>query len=38
MVEVTPLIQARYAFSEVLTAFEHAAQPGALKVLVTLEA
>jgi threonine dehydrogenase-like Zn-dependent dehydrogenase len=37
LVEVTPLIQARYTFSEVLTAFEHAAQPGALKVLVTRE-
>ena len=38
LVEVVPLIQARYPFSEVLAAFEHAAQPGALKVLVTLEA
>jgi len=38
LVEVAPLIQARYPFSEVLAAFEHAAQPGALKVLVTLEA
>jgi threonine dehydrogenase-like Zn-dependent dehydrogenase len=37
LVEVVPLIQARYPFSEVLTAFEHAAQPGALKVLVTQE-
>ncbi len=38
LVEVVSLIQARYPFSEVLAAFEHAAQPGALKVLVTLEA
>jgi threonine dehydrogenase-like Zn-dependent dehydrogenase len=38
LVEVAPLIQARYPFSEVLTAFEHAAQPGALKVLVAREA
>jgi alcohol dehydrogenase len=37
LVEVTPLIQARYTLSEVLTAFEHAAQPGTLKVLVTRE-
>ena len=37
LVQVTPLIQARYAFSEVLAAFERAAQPGALKVLVTRE-
>ena len=35
LVEVAPLIQARYPFSTVLTAFEQAAQPGALKVLVT---
>lgn len=35
LVEVVPLIQARYTLSEVLTAFEHAAQPGTLKVLVT---
>ncbi len=38
LVEVTPLIQARYTFSEVLTAFERAAQPGTLKVLVAREA
>ena len=38
LVEVAPLIQARYTFSEVLTAFEHAAQPGTLKVLVAREA
>lgn len=34
MVEVTPLIQARYPLSKVLTAFEHATRPGTLKVLV----
>ena len=38
LVKVTPLIQARYILSEVLTAFEHAAQPGTLKVLVAREA
>ncbi len=38
LVKVTPLIQARYTFSEVLTAFERAAQPGTLKVLVAPEA
>lgn len=37
LVKVTPLIQARYTFSEVLTAFERAAQPGTLKVLVARE-
>jgi threonine dehydrogenase-like Zn-dependent dehydrogenase len=37
LVEVASLIQARYALSEVLTAFEHAALPGTLKVLVTRE-
>jgi len=36
LVEVTPLIQARYPLSEALTAFEHAARPGTLKVLVDL--
>jgi len=36
LVEVTPLIQARYLLSEVLTAFEHAARPGMLKVLVKM--
>ena len=36
-VEVIPLIQARYPLSEVLTAFEHAARPGTLKVLVDCE-
>jgi len=34
LVEVTPLIQARYPLSEGLAAFEHAARPGALKVLI----
>jgi threonine dehydrogenase-like Zn-dependent dehydrogenase len=38
LVEVAPLIQARYTLSEVLTAFERAAQPGTLKVLVAREA
>jgi len=38
LVEVAPLIQARYTLSEVLTAFEWAAQPGTLKVLVAPEA
>ena len=38
LVKVTPLIQARYTFSEVLTAFERATQPGTLKVLVAREA
>jgi len=38
LVKVAPLIQARYTLSEVLTAFEHAAQPGTLKVLVAREA
>lgn len=38
LVEVVPLIQARYPLSEVLTAFGHAAQPGVLKVLVAREA
>ena len=38
LVQVTPLIQARYTFSQVLTAFERAAQRGALKVLVEQEA
>jgi len=36
LVQVTSLIQARYTFSKVLTAFEHAAQPGTLKVLVAM--
>jgi threonine dehydrogenase-like Zn-dependent dehydrogenase len=34
LVDVAPLIQARYPLSEALAAFEHAARPGALKVLV----
>ena len=34
LVDVAPLIQARYPLSEALTAFEHAARPGTLKVLV----
>jgi len=34
LVEVTPLIQARYPLSAAEAAFEHAALPGALKVLV----
>ncbi len=38
LVKIAPLIQARYTFSEVLTAFERAAQPGTLKVLVAREA
>jgi threonine dehydrogenase-like Zn-dependent dehydrogenase len=36
LVDVTPLIQARYPLSEALTAFEHAARPGTLKVLVDI--
>jgi threonine dehydrogenase-like Zn-dependent dehydrogenase len=36
LVEVTPLIQARYPLSKALAAFEHAARPGTLKVLVDL--
>jgi hypothetical protein len=37
-VKVTPLIQARYTLPDVLTAFEHAALPRTLKVLVAREA
>jgi threonine dehydrogenase-like Zn-dependent dehydrogenase len=33
LVEVEPLIEGRYALSEAAAAFEHAARPGALKVL-----
>ena len=33
LVDVLPLIQARYPLSESLTAFKHAARPGTLKVL-----
>jgi threonine dehydrogenase-like Zn-dependent dehydrogenase len=36
MVNVTPLIEATYTFAEALTAFEHAAQPGALKILIKM--
>jgi threonine dehydrogenase-like Zn-dependent dehydrogenase len=36
LVDVTPLIQARYPLSEALTTFEHTARPGALKVLVDI--
>jgi threonine dehydrogenase-like Zn-dependent dehydrogenase len=34
LVNVAPLIQARYPLNEAVAAFEHAARPGALKVLV----
>ena len=34
LVDVLPLIQARYPLSEALTAFEHAGRPGTLKVLI----
>jgi threonine dehydrogenase-like Zn-dependent dehydrogenase len=34
LVDVAPLIQARYPLGEALVAFEHAARPGTLKVLV----
>jgi threonine dehydrogenase-like Zn-dependent dehydrogenase len=34
LVDVTPMVQARYPLSEALAAFEHAARPGTLKVLV----
>ncbi|MDY6874613.1 MAG: alcohol dehydrogenase catalytic domain-containing protein [Chloroflexota bacterium] len=34
LVNVTPLIHARYPLDKALTAFEHAARPGTLKVLV----
>jgi threonine dehydrogenase-like Zn-dependent dehydrogenase len=30
----SPLVEARYPLSEAVAAFEHAARPGALKVLV----
>lgn len=33
-IDVRPLVHARYPLSEALTAFEHAARPGVLKVLV----
>jgi len=35
LVDVLPLIHARYPLSEALVAFEHAARPGTLKVLIT---
>jgi len=35
-VQVEPLIEARYSLSDALTAFEHAQQPGALKVLLNI--
>jgi len=38
LVEVTPLIQARYPLSQAPAAFEHAARPGTLKVLVDMDA
>jgi threonine dehydrogenase-like Zn-dependent dehydrogenase len=37
IVNVTPLIQARYRLSEALAAFEHAARPGTLKILMDVE-
>ncbi len=36
LVDVTPLIQARYPLSQGLKAFEQAAQPGALKILIDM--
>jgi hypothetical protein len=30
------LIETTYTFAEALTAFEHAAQPGALKILIKM--
>jgi threonine dehydrogenase-like Zn-dependent dehydrogenase len=38
LVEVTPLIEARYPLSDAVAAFDHAAQPGALKILLSPEA
>jgi len=38
LVNVTPLIQARYPLSKALAAFEHASRPGMLKVLVDIAA
>lgn len=35
LIDVTPLIDARYPLSEALQAFQHAAQPGVLKVLLS---
>ncbi|MBN2004551.1 MAG: alcohol dehydrogenase catalytic domain-containing protein [Anaerolineae bacterium] len=37
LVDVRPLIHARYAFDDALAAFDHAARPGALKVLLDFE-
>jgi threonine dehydrogenase-like Zn-dependent dehydrogenase len=34
LVDVEPLIEAEYPLDEALAAFEHAARPGALRVLV----
>ncbi len=36
LVQVEPLIQARYPFTEALMAFEHALRPGTLKILVMM--
>ncbi|MEE8390011.1 MAG: alcohol dehydrogenase catalytic domain-containing protein [Anaerolineae bacterium] len=36
LVDVLPLIQARYPLSKAVTAFEHAARPGTLKVLLEI--
>ena len=36
LVDVLPLIQGRYPLSEALAAFEHAARPGILKVLLEM--
>ena len=33
-VDVAPLVQARYPLAEAVAAFDHAARPGVLKVLV----
>jgi hypothetical protein len=33
-VDPRPLVEARYALGDAVAAFEHAARPGALKVLV----
>jgi len=36
LVDVVPLIQARYPLDQALAAFEHAARPGTLKILVEM--
>jgi threonine dehydrogenase-like Zn-dependent dehydrogenase len=36
LVDVIPLIRARYALAEGLRAFDHAARPGMLKVLIEM--